>query len=354
MTEPHVPGHHSPRRTEQLHYPFAAAPLPAEPMHIAAGVYWLRLPLPFALDHINVWLLEDGDGWALVDTGCATEQTRAIWEDAPATFLGGRPIHRIIITHHHPDHIGMAEWLARANNAEVWMHPSELTEAMYIYDGGAAANVDRAARVYRQYGLEADDALLTVCEGHGYNRLIDDLPRHAKALHEGEHLSIGGQRWNVRMTSGHSPGHLCLFNPAAGLAITGDQLLPTITTNVSVFPRDPDENPLQDFLASMDLFGALDKTALVLPSHGRVFVDAPRRARQLQQHHERTLEQTVTLCADPITANEVCASLFPYVRAPLDLMLAMGEAVAHLNYLMFEGSVRRELVAGVYRYHALG
>jgi glyoxylase-like metal-dependent hydrolase (beta-lactamase superfamily II) len=311
-------------------------------VEVAPGVLWVRLPLPHVRDHVNVWLLSDGDAWTLVDTGLDDRPTRAAWDAVARTALRGLPIRRVIATHHHPDHIGLSAWMAKRWHAELWTTRTEWLSAR-----AASLRPLRETRVasrefYRRAGAPGDavEAIVECCRSYPDTVAV---PAAFRRLHEGEELMIGGLRWRVLLAPGHSPEHACLLAPDAGLFIAGDHVLPAVTPNVSIWPNEPDEDPLAEFLASL---GALRATVpddiLVLPSHGRPFVGVRFRCHELALHHQARLEAALVACAEPITAWDVMAVLCERTLDPHQTTFAIGEALAHLNHLVAEGTLRRD------------
>jgi glyoxylase-like metal-dependent hydrolase (beta-lactamase superfamily II) len=319
----------------------AARPPSGGALEVAPGVLWVRLPLPFALDHVNVWLLADGDGWTLVDTGHDDEATRAAWERIEADVLGGRPVRRVIATHHHPDHLGLSGWMARRWRVELW---TTRTEWLYAraFSLRPLSEIRAATReYYRRAGLPTSHlaALVECCRSYPESVSV---PPSFRRLHAGEELRVGDVRWRVVVGGGHAPEHACLLAPEQGLFISGDQVLPHITPNVSIWPIEPEEDPLSEFLRTLDALRALPGDPLVLPSHGAPFSGLGRRCLELAVHHQARLDAVLAACDRPCTAFEVMGVLFDRRLDPHQTTFAIGEALAHLNHLAAAGQVRRE------------
>jgi glyoxylase-like metal-dependent hydrolase (beta-lactamase superfamily II) len=334
-------------RAEALSYPFPAPPAPGEALEVAAGLYWLRMPLPMAaLNHINVWALRDGDGWTLVDTGMNTSDTAASWQRACATALGGLPVRRVICTHMHPDHIGMAGWLTRQHNCRLWTTRLEyITCRMLVADTGREAPAD-AVSFYRDAGW--DDAALEHYKARfgGFGKAVYTLPDSYRRVVDGEELEIAGRSWRAVVGRGHSPEHLCLYCPELKVLISGDQVLPRITSNVSVFPTEPDADPLSEWLASLAAIrGRVGDDVLVLPSHNEPFRGLHARLARLMSGHEERLTILQRELATPKRAIDAFSVLFRRRIGADMLSMATGEALAHLNCLIARGLAVRELDA---------
>jgi len=339
-----------------LEYPVPAPPAPGEVIEIAARIHWLRMPLPFALDHINLWLLADEDGATLVDCGYGDLATRAMWERHFATTLESRPIRHIIATHYHPDHLGNAAWLSRRFGAPVAMTSSEyLTAHAVVSDSGGHAT--RATLdLFRRHGMSNVDLAALKGRGNRYRRGVPELPESFVRLQEGSTRRAGGTTWRVIEGFGHSPEHASLYSAERAVLIACDMLLPRISTNVSVTSLEPDGDPLALFLHSLSAFELLPADTLVLPSHGLPFRGIPLRVAELRAHHAarlRELEDAVNASETPPCAAELVPVLF---RRELDVhqrYFAMGEAIAHLNYLWHAGRLERRVVAdGMLRFAA--
>jgi glyoxylase-like metal-dependent hydrolase (beta-lactamase superfamily II) len=328
--------------TPRLHFPVAAPPAAAETLAVAPGVWWLRMPLPFALDHINLWLLEDGPGWTIVDTGYALPETTARWERIFAERLGGSPVTRIIVTHHHPDHIGLAGWLGERWQAPLWISEKEWLFARLLTRTDDSAELRRGFA--RRAGLEAAASELFAEHHMGYRRGVPSVPSSFQRLADGQVVEIGGRRWRVIMGEGHSPELACLYCAETGVLVSGDQVLPKISPNVSVQAHEPDGDPLARFLRSLDkLRTALPPETFVLPSHNLPFFGLHERIDTLAAHHQARCEEVVAACECPQSAVQLLPVLF---RRPLDrhqMAFALGEALAHLHYLTGQGALTRVL-----------
>ena len=323
-------------------YEFDFRPETGEVRDIGEGIRWLRLPLPFLLNHINVWLLRDGDGWALVDTGLFTRTTREVWRDVLENALQGEPLTRILVTHLHPDHVGCAGWLCRKFNCELWMSRDEyLLCRVLVADTGKPAPPE-GVRFYRAAGFEPE-ALERYEENFGqFGRVVSPMPEAYRQLREGLVRRIGEHEWEVIIGRGPSPDHACLYCRELDILISGDQLLPTISSNVSVWPTEPAANPLANWFESLDrLQDCLPADVLVLPAHGKPFRGALPRLQQLTREHLSGLDKLRRMCAEPRRAIDVFPALFKARITASNLIMATGEAVSHLNYLLNTG----ELVA---------
>ena len=326
----------------RLSYPFEAAPAPGAAIDVAPGVKWMRMPLGGQLAFINVWALKDKTGWTIVDTGLQTPATAAAWRTIFAEVLQGEPVTRVIVTHMHPDHIGMAGWMTRKFGARLWITRLEyLMCRMLAADTGREAPQD-ALRFYRAAGW--DTGMLDTYQSRfgGFGKALHALPDSFRRLDDGEEFAIGKQTWRVVVGNGHSPEHACLYCPALKLLISGDQVLPRISSNVSVFPTEPDGDPLRDWLSSLARIKTrVPDDVLVLPAHNDPFHGLHARLDHLIGGHERALVRLEGLLAEPKRATEVFGVLFKRSITPELLGMATGEALAHLNCLMHRGVVTR-------------
>ena len=332
-----------PKTTDPLSYPVTDAPAPGTVIAVAPGVFWLRMPLPFILNHINLWLLEDGDGWTIVDCGFSTDEARGCWEQIFAQHLGGKPVKRVMVTHFHPDHIGLCDWLCEKHQLVPWMTKTEFLQAHAVHArlGGTEAEGLRA--LMTRHGLDEARMQWIDMRDNLYPRGVPSLPRAHRRIHDNETIAIGTNTWRVMVGHGHAPEHASLYCEKLGVFIAGDMLLPRISTNVSVWPAEPEADPVGDFLASLTRYATLPADTLVLPSHGLPFHGLHIRVEALHQHHRIRLERLTEACATPQCAADILPVLFDRKFDDHHLLFAMGEAIAHLNYLMHRGTLRRSL-----------
>ena len=332
-----------------LEYPFPSLPEPGTTLEVARGAHWLRMPLPFQLDHINLWLLDDDDGSTIVDTGIGNDITRELWD----RILSKAPkIKRIIVTHYHPDHAGNAAWLCERFGVDLWMTQGEYLTAHAVRASAAGYTSDAVLEVFRKNGLDQARLGAMVTRKNRYAGLVPDFPHSYRRLIDGDRVKIGGREWQVMVGYGHAPEHMSLFCPALNVLIAGDMLLSTISTNVSVWSVDPDGDPLRLFLQSIARYRELPADVLVLPSHGKPFRGAHRRVQELEEHHEARFKDVMdSLNGASKSAGDLLPVLF---RRPLDAhqtFFAMGEAIAHLHYLYYAGRASRTIGKdGIMRY----
>ncbi len=324
-----------------LTYPFTTPPATGEALEVAPGVLWLRMPLPFSLNHINLWALADGDAWTLVDTGIRSPDTVSAWQQLHGGALGGRPIARVVVTHMHPDHMGMAGWLSRRFNAPLWMTRLEyLTCRVLVADTGRDAP-EEGVRFYQRAGWSADQLEIYRTRFGDFGKHCYALPDSYRRMVDGEVLHIGAHDWRVVVGSGHSPEHACLYCPSLGVLISGDQVLPKISSNISVFPTEPAADPLGEWLASLQhLAHVIPADTLVLPSHGLPFTGLHPRLEQLSASHVRALERLQQALATPHRVVDLFSTLFSRpLEDPHALSMATGESLAHLNRLLAMGVI---------------
>jgi glyoxylase-like metal-dependent hydrolase (beta-lactamase superfamily II) len=332
----------------RLAYPFDAPPPAGTTLEVAPGVHWIRMPLPFGgLDHINLWALDDGEGWAIVDTGVRTEETAMTWRQLFAAAPDRRHMTRVFVTHMHPDHVGMAGWLTRKFNVRLWMTRLEyLSCRVMVSDTGREAPAE-ACDFYRRAGW-GEAAIETYRARFGnFGKHIHVLPDSYRRLHDGERLMIGAHEWRVIVGNGHSPEHACLYCPDLKVFISGDQVLPRISSNVSVYPIEPEANPMADWLASLaKVRREVSDDVLVLPAHNECFHGLHTRIDMLEKGQQTALDRLRRSLEEPKRALDVFAALFgrPIGEADVHLLgMATGESVACLNYLIDAGEAVREI-----------
>jgi len=339
----------------QLVYPLGEPPEAGIAREIAPGLYWIRMPLPFALKWINLWLLEDGDGWTIVDTGVAMEQSREHWRAIFESTLGGKPVKRVICTHMHPDHMGLAGWICRKFAATLWMSRLEyITGRVLVADTGREAPEEGVA-FYRAAGWDEDALDSYKVRFGGFGKAVSKMPDAYKRIEDGDVIDIGGRPWRVITGNGHCPEHVCLWQEELKLFISGDQVLPRISSNVSVFPTEPDGDPLSDWINSCKkLLGAVPNDVLVLPSHNEPFHGLHERLNNLIDGHERALARVLSrLKQEPKRAVDLFGALFAR-KIGADLIgMATGEAIAHTNCLVARGVARRVERDGVAYYEGV-
>ena len=309
-------------------------------MPVADGVFWLRMPLPFQLDHINLWLLDDGDAWTLVDTGASATVTRDCWERMFAENVLGRPVRRLVVTHFHPDHLGLARWLAERFSCQVLMSSLSFTQARYLMDRELQPEATVIQEFCRAHGVTQESEFDFIYGGGLYRQVVDGLPQSWTELVHGDTLMIGKQKWMLHLLGGHAEGHLVLYCPELNVLISGDQVLPTITSNVSKFlESDTAPDPLGNYLASFRTLEQLPADALVLPSHGRVFHGLHARIGQLRSHHAEILDKVESFCRSPHSVGSLVREVFPKAESGLNYMMGFGETRAHLVHLRELGRV---------------
>ena len=326
-----------------IEYPFGAIPEPGETHPVAPGILWLRMPLPFRLNHINLWLLEDGDGWTLVDTGMAMGEAREAWLRVFADHLGGRPINRIIVTHFHSDHAGLAGWLTDRFGSQLWMSDLEWRRTRLLAGGANPAWSNDVLSYFHRAGCSEEMVTETHSLWSGYNSRMSPTPDLHTMLNDGMVFDIGGRSWRVLIGRGHAPEHVSLYCAELDVLIAGDQVLPRISPNVSYFPGDGGDNPLGDFLVTTASFRAqLPDTSLVLPSHNEPFYGLHHRLDELASHHDERLDHMADLCGEPLTGYGVSRQSFSPDLDGLQASLALTETMAHLNHLISLGRIDRQ------------
>ncbi|MEL6958890.1 MAG: MBL fold metallo-hydrolase [Pseudomonadota bacterium] len=329
---------------EKIRYPWETPPPAGEAIEVAEGILWMRLPLPMALDHVNVYALRGPDGWDVIDTGFDSRTTRKLWDDLLAGPMAGLPVARIICTHHHPDHMGLAGWF-HEKGAELVMPRTPYLMARMLQLDVQESYTDTAVEFYRRAGMRSD-----ILEERQKERPFNfadcttPLPLGFTRLEEGETIDMAGRCWQVRMGNGHAPEHATFWSLDDDLVIAGDQLLPSISPNIGVYPTQPDADPLGEWLASCDAFEAVaEDRHFVLPGHKLPFTGLPFRMRQLRDNHVHALDRLLEAIATPQRAGDVFLPIFKREIDGGAYGLALVEALAHMNHLHQTGRATRTL-----------
>ena len=333
-----------------LHYPLAATPEPGGYLEVRPGIFWLRIPLQGSLGHINLWLLDAGDSWVLVDTGLDWEGARLAWDRISAELVRDKPVSRIIVTHFHPDHIGLAGCLSEKFRSRLAMTRMTAEMTRRLLESEADDYREAVLAFSRLHGIEPTEQYLAFCIGQHYRTVVGRLPANIAMLAHERLIATGAHQWQPMVAHGHAQDHLSMFCPALKLLISGDQILPTITSNVALHLNNQDEDALDEYLTSMARFAQLPEDTLVLPSHGRVFTGLHQRIAAIYASHDAQLARVWSLCTTPANAWELSPKLF---RRPLDdfnRILAFGETLAHLEYLHNRGVLTKEFHNGTCYY----
>lgn len=313
-------------------------------IEVAPGVRWLRMPLPFKLDHINLWLLEDGDGWTVVDTGIARDEVKDAWRSLAETYFSAdKPLKRIIVTHYHPDHIGLAGWMCDEYSVTLSIPLTEWAFAKMFSLDTRQSKRDDFVEFYHGAGFDAEMTEQVNGRIGRYPNVVSAIPNQFIRIAEGDEIDIGGRSWRIIVGTGHAPEHACLYCDEAKILISGDQVLPRISPNVSVWPQEPTANPLALFLSSLNKFKNLPSDTLVLPSHDWPFHGLLGRLDDLAHHHDQRLDDSWQACVNPATGVDVLKALFNREFDAHQLFFAIGEALAHVHHLEASGRVVREI-----------
>ena len=329
-----------------IRYLIDVPPPPGVLLQVAPGVRWLRMPLPFVLDHINLWVIDDGEQLALVDCGIADERTRGLWQAILEGPLRGRTVSRVIVTHFHPDHIGNAAWLCERLGVMMHAAQAEYLSAHATIAQSAGYTDQALTDFFGRHGLAgAGSQAVLESPGASYRRMVPDVPMSYRRIAEGDDVLPGSSLWRAVRGEGHSPEHMMLHRASDRVLVSGDMVLPRISTNVSVHGTQPESDPLGDFLRSIERYRSIEADTLVLPSHGLPFYGLHARIAALQAHHAERLDELADACLSSRSAAELMTTLF---RRPLDahqIAFAMGETIAHMNHLVRVGRVVREVDA---------
>jgi len=326
-------------------------PEPGACYEIAPGILWIRMPLPFQLNHINLWLIEETDGWVLIDSGINDERTKGLWVKIFDNILNGKPITRLICTHAHPDHIGLIGWIQERFGATLLITREEWTFGRMIAEGHMKN--ERSYYDYlEQLGCKQSDIKEYWSHIESADKFYYSLPYQFNRIRDGSEITIAGKKWKVMIGLGHSHEQACLYCSELNVLIGGDQILPKITPTIMVHANEPEANPLLDFFVSNKRLRILPNSIVVLPSHNSPFVGLHERLDQYVDHHMERLQIIQEACIEPLSGMEVSKILFPQKLDKHGKFFAIGETMAHIKYLEYEGKIMRIKENGIERYIA--
>ena len=337
-------------------HPWAEPPEEGAATEVAPGILWLRLPLPMVLDHVNIYALEDEDGWTLIDAGLSTSRTRAIWQRLLSGPLAGRPVARVLLTHHHPDHVGLAGWFQSEHGAELLATRTAWLFARMLTLDVQERPTPETVAYWRAGGMDTGVLETRLAERpFNFADSVWPMPLGFRQIRAGQVLRLAGRDWTVRLGHGHAPDHATLWCDAEGLVLGGDQLLPSISPNIGVYATEPEADPLGDWLASCAALASVARDEqLVLPGHKLPYSGLPARLRDLARHHEAALDRLRAHLADaPRTAAECFPPIFGREIRGAQYGFAFVEALAHINHLWHRGELARTRRAdGAWLWHA--
>lgn len=328
-----------------IRYPWDAAPEHGEAIEVAEGVLWMRLPLPMTLDHVNIYALDDGDGWTIVDTGFDSKTSREIWEKILAGPLKGKPVTRVIVTHHHPDHVGLAGWFQADHGAALWTTRTAWLFARMLQLDEQAVPTQESLDFYRRAGMDEEVFQQRASERpFNFSDVVAPMPVGFKRVKQDDVVRIGGRDWDVHIGNGHAPEHATFWSRDDNLVLSGDQILPSISSNIGVYATEPEADPVGDWMESCARLSQYAREDhLVLGGHKLPFTGMPLRMKQLIENHHGALDRLMEHLDTPQTAGECFLPIFKRQIGGPAYGLALVEALAHLNHLYHVGKVRRTL-----------
>ena len=332
------------KENSKLDYPFSKRPADGQTLKVAPNIYWLRMPLPIALNHINLWLLEGDEGWTIVDSGMATEESKTVWKNIFTNVFKTKPLEKIVITHMHLDHSGLAGWLTNEWDIEPYFTKKEFNETLKISKGMNPEQQKITLDYYKKCGYD-EESQQHFIERIGYRKtLVTNLKSNFQELKDQQTPQLSDGIWKIILAEGHSPAHACLYSEQKNVFICGDVLLPRITPNVSVNPAHPDSNPLRDWLESLEkIKQSIPHDVLVLPSHGYPYQGAHRRIEAIVNNHHEKLDRIYQYIDEPKSVTELFPILFDSKINQHTLVLAVGETMSHLNYLVAENRLKKSI-----------
>lgn len=328
---------------EPIRYPMETPPAEGDALEVAEGVLWIRMPLPMALDHVNCYALDDGDSWTIVDTGFNSRRGRAIWEKLLSGPLGGKPVGRVIITHHHPDHVGLAGWFQKEHGADLIATRTSWLFARMLTLDDQALPTDETLAHWKAAGMAQPIYAKRAAERpFNFADIVYPMPLGFRRIKEGDQITIGGRDWDIHIGNGHAPEHATFWSKDCSLVLAGDQMLPSISSNIGVYATEPEADPVGDWLESCErLKHHAREDHLVLGGHKLPFTGLPVRMRQLIDNHHGALERLVAHLDTPKTAAECFQPLFKRKIDEGTYGLALVESLAHLNHLFHLGDITR-------------
>ncbi|OUR79879.1 hypothetical protein A9Q83_02725 [Alphaproteobacteria bacterium 46_93_T64] len=340
-------------KKQEMTYPLGTRPEDGELLKVAEGIYWVRMPIPFkGLDFINLYLLEEDDGWTMVDAGFNSDTIKNLWADIFEKHLKGKPVTRLICTHFHPDHMGLAGWVTEKWDIPLTMTMGEWTFGRMLYLEADDSVPDHVIKFNKKVGFT--ETMLEKVRKGGFNFLrksVYNLPESVESLEDGQTLKVGENEWKILIGRGHSPEHACLYCEEKDILISGDQVLPRITPHIGVYPSEPMGNPLHKFLDSISRLSELPEDTLVLPAHNDVFIGLHNQLSYYEDHHKERLMRLKSACDAPKTAFELLPVLFDRELNENDQRLAISEGLAHCHYLVESGELVRQVGDdGVWRF----
>lgn len=337
-----------------IQYPWETPPEHGAATQVAPGVLWIRMPLPMKLDHVNIYALDDGESWTIIDTGFASGKTKAIWRDVMAGPLAGKPVSRVVVTHHHPDHIGLAGWFQTEFGAElVTTRIAWLTARMLTLDE-KDVSCPQSIDFYRKSGMNQERLDKRTTERpFNFADIVAPLPVGYTRIRQGDTIRMGGREWDIHIGNGHAPEHATFWSKDDNLVIAGDQILPSISPNIGVYPTEPMADPIAEWLEACERLAPLAREDhLVLGGHKLPFTGLPLRLKHLIDNHHSALTRLLAHISTPKTAPDCFSVLFKRNIGDAEYGLALAEAVAHLSHLYQNGTATRRLRDdGAWEYH---